>query len=64
MMSFEVMGVPIIIRCHSCGFILAKIERIPNGSLPSIEVILRQWGYKCPVCLSPLSKTPIRWEVR
>jgi len=63
MMSFEVMGVPIIIRCHSCGFILAKIERIPNGSLPSIEVILRQWGYKCPACLSPLSKTPIKWKV-
>jgi uncharacterized protein with PIN domain len=58
------MGVPIIIRCHSCGFVLAVIgkEAMQNG-VPSIEVILRQWGYRCPVCLSPLSKTPIRWEV-
>ncbi len=55
---------PIIIRCHSCGFVLARIGETPNGGLPSIEVILRAWGYRCPVCLSPLSKTPIRWEVR
>ncbi len=59
MMSFEVMGVPIIIRCHSCGFVLYN-----GNQLRSIDEILRQWGYKCPVCLSPLSKTPIRWEVR
>jgi len=50
---------PIIIRCHSCGFVLYN-----GNQLRSIDEILRQWGYKCPVCLSPLSKTPIRWEVR
>ncbi len=54
---------PIIIRCHSCGFVLARIEEKPNGSLPSIKVTLRQWGYRCPVCMSPLGKTPIMWKV-
>ena len=56
---------PIIIRCHSCGFVLAVIgkEATQNG-VPSIDTLLRQWGYRCPACLSPLSKTPIRWEVR
>jgi len=57
--SNKVMGMPIIIRCHSCGFVLYN-----GNQLRSIDEILRQWGYKCPVCLSPLSKTPIRWEVR
>ncbi len=49
---------PIIIRCHSCGFVLAVIgkEATQNGVL-SIEVTLRQWGYRCPVCMSPLSKS-------
>ena len=57
---------PIIIRCHSCGFVLAVIraEDIKEGGLPTIDAILRTWGYKCPVCLSPLSKTPIRIGVR
>ncbi len=57
------MLMPIIIRCHSCGFVLARIEEKPNGSLPSIKVTLRQWGYRCPVCMSPLGKTPIMWKV-
>jgi hypothetical protein len=56
--------VPIIIRCHSCGFVLAVIRREDIRYGLSIDKILRQWGYRCPVCLSPLSKTPIRWEVR
>jgi Zn finger protein HypA/HybF involved in hydrogenase expression len=58
MRNTEVMGVPIIIRCHSCGFILYQ-----GNELKSIDVVLREWGYRCPVCMSPLSKTPIRWEV-
>ena len=49
----------IIIRCHSCGFVLYR-----GNQLRSIDEVLRQWDYKCPVCMSPLSKTPIRWEVR
>ena len=55
---------PITIRCHSCGFVLAVIgkEATQNG-VPSIDTLLKQWGYRCPVCLSPLSKTPIRWKV-
>ncbi len=57
---------PIIIRCHSCGFVLAAVrtEDAKKGGLPSIDTLLRQWGYRCPVCMSPLSKTPIRWEVK
>ena len=50
---------PIIIRCRSCGFVLYR-----GDQLKSIDEVLREWGYRCPVCLSPLSKTPIRWEVR
>ncbi|MCG2869793.1 MAG: hypothetical protein L7H10_03465 [Vulcanisaeta sp.] len=50
---------PIIIRCHSCGFVLYH-----DNQLKSVDEVLRQWGYKCPVCLSPLSKTPISLRVR
>jgi len=50
--------VPIIIRCHSCGFVLYR-----DNQLKSIDEVLREWGYRCPACLSPLSKTPIRWKV-
>ena len=54
---------PIIIRCHSCGFVLAKIGEVPNGGLPSIDTILRAWGYRCPVCLSPLIPWPLHIKV-
>lgn len=57
---------PIIIRCHSCGFVLGVIRREDIGhgfNMPSIDRILRQWGYRCPVCLSPLSRKPISWRV-
>ena len=56
---------PIIIRCHSCGFVLAVIgkEATQQNGVPSIDTLLKQWGYRCPACLSPLSKTPIRWKV-
>ena len=49
---------PIIIRCHSCGFVLYN-----GNELRSIDLILREWGYKCPVCMSPLSKVPLRVKV-
>ncbi len=49
---------PIIIRCQSCGFILYQ-----GNELKSIDMVLREWGYRCPVCMSPLGKTPIRWKV-
>jgi hypothetical protein len=49
---------PIIIRCHFCGFILYQ-----GNELKSIDVVLREWGYRCPACLSPLSKAPISWKV-
>jgi Zn finger protein HypA/HybF involved in hydrogenase expression len=52
------MLVPITIRCHSCGFILYQ-----GNELKSIDVALREWSYRCPACLSPLSKTPIRWKM-
>ena len=45
---------PIIIRCSSCGFVFYSGDK-----LRSIEVILRDWGFKCPVCGSPLSRRPI-----
>ncbi len=45
---------PIIIRCHSCGFILYQ-----GNELKSIDVVLREWGYRCPVCMSPLSTWPL-----
>jgi len=54
---------PIIIRCHSCGFVLAKVEKAPNGGLPSIDLVLRQWNYRCPVCMSPLSTRPLGMKV-
>ena len=49
---------PIIIRCHSCGFVLYQ-----GNELRSIDLILREWGYRCPVCMSPLSKVPLRVKV-
>ena len=50
---------PIIIKCHSCGFVFYN-----DHQLKSIDEVLRQWGFKCPVCLSPLSKTPITMRVK
>jgi len=49
---------PIIIRCHSCGFMLYN-----GNELKSIDLVLREWGYRCPVCMSPLSRTPLRTKV-
>ena len=49
---------PIIIRCHSCGFVLYN-----GNELRSIDLILREWDYRCPVCMSPLSKVPFRVRV-
>ncbi|MCG2870613.1 MAG: hypothetical protein L7H10_07675 [Vulcanisaeta sp.] len=48
------MSMPIIIRCHSCGFVLYQ-----GNELRSIDLILREWDYRCPVCMSPLSRTPL-----
>jgi len=49
---------PIIIRCHSCGFVLYN-----SNELRSIDLVLREWGYRCPVCMSPLSRAPLRAKV-
>jgi hypothetical protein len=49
---------PIIIKCHSCGFILYQ-----GNELKSIDAVLREWGYRCPVCMSPLSNKPVRFIV-
>jgi len=49
---------PIIIRCHSCGFVLYN-----GNELRRIDLVLREWGYRCPVCMSPLSRTPLRAKV-
>ncbi len=46
---------PIIIKCHSCGFVFYN-----DHQLKSIDEVLRYWGYHCPVCGSPLSRTPLR----
>ena len=54
----EVVGMPIIIRCHSCGFILYQ-----GNELKSINAVLREWGYRCPVCMSPLSTWPLAVKV-
>ncbi|WP_243676073.1 hypothetical protein [Vulcanisaeta distributa] len=52
---------PIIIKCHSCGFTFYSDQQ-----LKSVDEVLRQWGgYRCPpVCLSPLSKMPITMHVK
>jgi len=49
---------PIIIKCHSCGFVLYN-----GNELKSIDLVLREWGYRCPACLSPLSPRPIGFKV-
>lgn len=51
---------PIIIRCHSCGFVLYMYDSRKKEPPRSIEVALREWGFKCPVCGSPLSRVPLR----
>ena len=48
----------IIIKCHSCGFILYQ-----GNELKSIDLVLREWGYRCPVCMSPLSRVPLKTKV-
>ena len=50
---------PIIIKCHSCGFILYQ-----GNELRSIDAVLREWGDRCPVCMSPLSRTPLGIGIR
>ena len=49
---------PIIIRCLSCGFVLYR-----GDQLRSIDEVLRVWGYRCPVCMSPLSTLPLGMKV-
>ena len=49
---------PIIIRCHSCGFVLYR-----DNQLKSIDEVLREWGYRCPACMSPLSTWPLGIKV-
>jgi hypothetical protein len=49
---------PIIIKCHSCGFVLYN-----GNELRSIDLVLREWGYRCPVCMSPLSPRPVEFKV-
>jgi hypothetical protein len=49
---------PIIIRCRSCGFVLYR-----GNELRSIDEVLRVWGYRCPVCMSPLSTRPLGMKV-
>ena len=49
---------PIIIRCRSCGFVLYR-----DNQLKSIDEVLREWGYRCPACMSPLSTWPLGIKV-
>lgn len=49
---------PLTIRCYSCGFVLYR-----GSSLKTIDDVLREWGFRCPKCLSPLSKSPEQVEV-
>ena len=46
----------LVIRCSSCGFVFYQSSR----ELRSIDMVLREWGYKCPVCMSPLSIKPVK----
>ena len=34
-----------------------------GNELKSIDLVLKEWGYRCPVCMSPLSRTPLRTKV-
>lgn len=38
---------PIIIKCKQCGFIFYNDNR-----LTSIQDVLKNYGYRCPVCMS------------
>ena len=49
---------PIVIKCHSCGFIFYQ-----GNQLKSIDDVLKQWGNRCPVCLSLLETKPIRFKI-
>jgi len=49
---------PIIIKCHSCGFVLYE-----GNQVKSIDDVLRQWGFRCPCCLSTLDAIPKKFSV-
>ena len=48
---------PITIKCASCGFVFYQSKETP---VKSIDAVLRDWGYRCPVCMSPLSTKPVK----
>ena len=48
----------LVIKCSSCGFELYK----GRSAIEPREVI-KQWGGRCPVCMSPLSIKPLKIEV-
>ncbi len=39
---------PLIVKCQSCGFTLHE------GRLRALDDIVREWGGRCPKCLSTL----------
>lgn len=50
---------PIIIKCSSCGFIFYS-----DKQLKPIEDVLKQWGFRCPCCLSPLDLEPREYTIK
>ena len=50
---------PITIKCKHCGFTFYH-----GNQLKSIYDVLRLWGYRCPVCLSPCGVKPSEWFIR
>ncbi len=50
---------PVIIKCRRCSFELYKgLEPVPP------EDIVKKYGFRCPRCLSQLSKKPPELTVR
>ncbi|MFP3045352.1 MAG: hypothetical protein RXO22_05050 [Thermocladium sp.] len=50
---------PITYKCKFCGFVLYN----DDTKIKSHESIKKQWGYMCPVCMSPLNEksNSIKW---
>ena len=49
---------PIEFKCSNCGFIFYK-----GNQLRSIDDILKQWGFRCPVCLSIVEIKPLKFKI-
>ncbi len=57
---------PVVYRCSKCGYVLYTFSRVGQDyyGIPSPSELLAKLGGVCPSCGKPLSRKPIRVEVK